>query len=284
MKPTKLVIGLALCVSFASSCINEDYADCEPAGRVVIAVRDKNYDNAVQVGVLPVDENLPIASYLRSLIVWNRPMETRDYRISEQTLPVVERVHVLEQSYFRWGTDRITAIGNEVQRTRRATTTIELHPGASEDTDIYIGSADITAPVAAERIIWMMRTKGKLMVDMVNMPAGVWITGASVGDVYASVEADTPIPDTPRYQGSVNVAKAFGTNTANFEIVLAPSVSATSPLRITLSDGSVLDIDITITRNHITRVRPEYHSPTATWNILVMVDNKWQKIENMNIS
>lgn len=93
------------------------------------------------------------------------------------------------------------------------------------------------------------------------------------------------------YGGTASVSRLYPSagTTALYDLKLAPSAAATSPLTIAFidADGNTLyslGADITIARNHITRIKAEYAEDRKLWTITVNVDGRWTNVENMTIS
>jgi hypothetical protein len=273
-----ILLGSAL---LSWSCLSEKISGCE----VDIAVHDKNYDNAAEVGDIVRDETLPMISYIGSLVTGSRPAGGGNYTYSDESLSPVQVVHPLDLSRFVSGDYEITSIGGGNAAT-------VLHPDGGEGVDLWLGYDKITFPPSIHRTIWLYRTKGKLIVEPENIPAGIGTLGVEIDGVYARADggAGTAIPIV--YGGSASVVKQFDVATAGaatrFETLLAPSVEAVSPLRIVFTsvDGisETISLNVSILRNHITVVRPRYDPQSRQWDITVMIDGKWVKVDNLNIA
>ena len=193
------LIGLALS---SPSCVKEVISDCP----VLVAVRDKNYDNAGEAGTPLIDENLPILSYINSLVLRNRTGDS--YTVYDETLSPGERVHRVDRSHLMPGIDQLTLTAGHSVEARQyfaGQTSVTLHPDGLEGDDIYTGYDDITVPVTLEQTIWLYRTKGILIVEPVNMPADVRTVGISISGLYST--ADSGTDGLPVYSGSASVSK-----------------------------------------------------------------------------
>jgi hypothetical protein len=262
------------------SCLSDNISGCG----LEIAVRDKNYDNAAKVGDIVRDETLPMISYIGSLVIGSHTVSGGYYAYSVEPLSATELVHVLDTSRFVNGEYEITPVG-------KGDNPAILHPDGIEGTDLYIGYDVIKVPLSTNHTIWLYRTKGKLMVEPQNTPDDVSTLRVEVDGVYSTAEGGFGATVPIVYTGSVSVAKQFDVATAGaaprFETLLAPSTGSISPLRIvfTFEDGTseTISMDIAILRNHITLVRPSYNTQTRRWDVTVMIDDKWVKINDLNI-
>lgn len=288
------------CMSAISmlSCVRDDLAVCPPgAARVVVAVRDKNYDNAAEAGTPLIDENLPMTSYVSSLVIRNYLQDSGAYRVYDETLASNERVHPLAAWRLARNVNQIVAMANHSAGARQylaGQTAVALHPEGAEGEDIYLGNRQINYPNAQEDTIWLYRTKGLLIIEPVNTPSDLRSLAITVGNLYAAADATTDAAEPIVYSGTASVAKSFdGTVAAaaagtRYSAMLAPSVGAaasTLEMVFTFGNGTVetVSLEVVIRRNHITLIRPQYDVLTQTWLIEVMVDGNWVKIENLNI-
>ncbi len=291
----------------AYSCVKEVRSNCPPTlpqdRDVVVAVTDKNYENAVETGDEVLDENLPLLSYVGSLVAWNHPRGTDRYDIHTETLASAERIHTLAPSYFADGINEVTVVGSETVYALQYgadSQEITLHPGEEEYNDIYVAGGEIVYPLARNYTMEMTRAKGKLKVDRSGMPDGMTAVEIAVDGVAETVGVDVLPAGDPIsteyariYRGSTRVIKNFelsaSSGDAPFEILLAPSsaLSDTSTVTITFADDSgeqaIPPFEVVIYPNVITLVRPEYDPGTGRWQISVMVDDEWKRIENMDI-
>jgi hypothetical protein len=283
---TIFLMGIAM---LSWSCVGEKPSDCI----VEVAVRDKNYDNALETGNPLIGESLPMLSYINSLVLRNHVIDTDSYMVYDETLAPGLLRHRIDPSRFSPNDNDITVTGNSPVARQYVTgqNVISLHADGLESDDIYMGYDRIRSPIAANHTIWLYRTKGLLIIEPVNMPTNTRAVNVSISSLYAT--ADRGEGGLPKYSGVTSVTKMFDTTStgdgARFRTILAPSVAASlSPLTITFSfaDGAsdAISLDVTMIRNHITLIRPEYKSTTKTWEITVMIDGKWEKVDNLHIT
>lgn len=309
MRSTSFTIALAAVAFAAGSCVKEDLTDCD--GGVVVAVRDKNYDNAAEVGDVVLPDDLPARSYIATLATQNHPRDTRLYTPVQEPL-ADGLVYRLPPERLAGGVNELTVAGRGLSEAMRyavakTATAFTLHPDGREGEDIYLGGGAVDYPRRDDHTVWMLRTKGKLIVDVAGAPDEVEGVRLSVVGVRATVSeelsgaaatrtthttrADDPDAARLRYGGSVTVSRDYPSegSAAACHLMLAPSASAASRLTITFTDGAgstlyELGADVAIARNHITRVKAEYEAESRRWTLTVNVDGTWTKIENMTIS
>lgn len=293
---TFVIIAAATVAFAAASCVDSDLdADCP--GRVQIAVRDKNYDNADLVGDVVVADNLPLSGYVASLVTRSHPQNTDLYAARQEPL-AAELVFSVPAGRFARGMNDFSAVGRSLDAALQDAASFALHPDGREGEDTYLGSAAVKFPLKADQTVWMLRTKGKLMVDVVGAPATVARIGVSVGSVYAAAAVQPAATEQQpiEYSGTTSVSRLYDSQgaTATYHLKLAPSAAATSPLTISLMDAAgttlyTLTADAAIRRNHITRIRAEYAENRegeggGLWTITVNVDGRWVKVEDMTLS
>jgi hypothetical protein len=263
-----IVLGSTL---LSAACVSENLSGCE----VNIAVRDKNYDNAAEAGDPVRDQNLPFVSYIGSLVTGSRPAGVGDYTYSDESLSPLEFVHPLDPSRFGRGEYEIVPTG----------------VGVDQSDDIYLGHDIVAFPPSTSRTIWLYRANGKLVIEPENAPEGIATLTVEVDGVYAGANGGSGATVPIVYDGSTSVVKRFDIaaagSAARFETLLAPSVDAVSPLRIVFTsvDGTseTISMNVAILRNHITVVRPRYDPPSRRWDITVLVDDKWVKVNNLDL-
>lgn len=178
-------ITLAVVALAAESCIKEGLSD-DCNGRVVIAVRDTNYDNAAEVGDAVLADNLPMRDYIATLVTWDHPRGTDAYTPFEEPLSDTQLTHPVSPQHLSRGVNELSAVGRGftaamLYSAAESSRVLTLHPGGQEGEDIYLGGDAVEYPRMDDRTVWMMRTKGKLMVDVVGVPDAVRQVELSVG-------------------------------------------------------------------------------------------------------
>lgn len=307
MRSTGFSIILATVALAAGSCVKEDLTNCD--GLVVVAVRDINYDNAAEVGDAVVADDLPMRNYIATLVTQEHPRGTPLHTPFEEPLSDAQLTYPLPPERLPGGVNELTVVGRALAsamlyRESELSRIINLHADGQEGEDVYLGGDAVEYPRMDDHTVWMLRTKGKLMVDVVGAPDNVANVTLSVDKVYATVTEDltsiapvrAAIGSTGdaarlRYGGYTTVSRTYPSegNTATYHLILAPSAAQISPLRITFADSAGKAIyepgaEIVIARNHITRVKAEYSVEERRWTLTVNVNGNWVKTENMTIS
>ncbi len=296
MKAKTFLFGLLILPFAAASCVNENTDDCDTyvGGRVVVGVQDKNYDNVdlfTRAALVdPLDENLPLSSYVTSLYTWDNT--GTQYKSFQESMSRTATTHTLNPAIFVDGVNNVAVIGNETTAAANYSSSnqsIALHPGGVEYNDVYVGAKQITFPTDDDHSIMLQRTKGMLIVDFNpdNVPTDLKSIAVSIDNVYASV--------TPAlvYSGTTTVSKSVDMTTTGFvpvRMVVAPTVTggqSTLTITITSTDNStsvIEDISTTIERNHITALLQEWDAVTGGWAIKQLLgDGTWSTIKTLDL-
>ena len=285
-KMYKTIISLFLLIACFSSCIKDDTSDCPDPARITIEIKDKNYDNIGEIEKeIPVPEDLPMLSYIDGMSVWWHLLGAPESHSAIVALSRLEMQHVLDTDPMADGTNEILVIGNELipaETYNRASMRRELHPGNSEYADIYMGSADIQVPVTVDETIPMYRTKGKLLLEIENLPATVSRIVVNASGVYETVGKGLS------YEGTIDVSKSFPVSSENnYDMLLAPSLAADgTALTVELYDDNNIKtvlsgMTITMTRNEITLAKLEYTS--NEWSFSLFLNGDWAYIDHLTI-
>ena len=282
----KTIISLLLLITCFSSCIKDDTSDCPDPARITVEIKDKNYDNIGEVEKeIPVPEDLPMLSYIDGMSVWWRLLGSAESHSAIVALSRLEMQHILDTDPMAAGTNEILVIGNELipaETYNTASMRRELHPGNSEYADIYMGSADMQVPVTVDETIPMYRTKGKLLLEIENLPATVSRIVVNASGVYETVGKGLS------YEGTTDVSKSFPVSSENnYDMLLAPSLADEgTALTVELYDDNnnkvvLSGMNITMTRNEITLARLEYQS--NEWSFSLFLNGDWAYIDHLTI-
>lgn len=287
------ILGLVLGFLPAASCSDDCGCSAAAPGRITVTVGDRNYDNVAQIAGQPrIDERLPFAAYVTDLVLWRHAEGAAGSRtFRPASLPGAAEVEI-DARYLLTGTNYLAVVGNEPLLPAGASDTPlfsrELHPGANEYVDLYIGSAEITAPVRGEHVIRLLRAKGKLLVLPERLPDDVVAVEVTVADLFGRVGRDGT------YADSAGVVKRFALPaTADREplsLIAAPGRAAGNEasvsLRLTMRDGSAVtlsEIRTPIRRNRISVIKPLYDPDAGSWALELLVDGRWERIEHLRI-
>lgn len=287
------ILGLVLGFLPAASCSDDCCCGAAAPGTITVTVGDRNYDNVAQIAGQPrIDEQLPFAAYVTDLVLWRHAEGATGSRtFHPASLPEATEVEI-DARYLLTGANYLAVVGNEPLLPAGSSDTPlfsrELHPGAGEYVDLYIGSAEIAAPVRGEHVIRLLRAKGKLLVLPERLPGNVVAVEVTVADLSGRVGRDGT------YADSAGVVKRFALPaTADREplsLIAAPGRAAgdeaSVSLRLTMRDGSAVtlsEIRTPIRRNRISVIKPLYDPDTGQWALELLVDGRWKRIEHLRI-
>lgn len=279
----------------AASCIDEsDTPTCleENQYTVTIAVKDKNYDNILEMPELtPESTNLPFSSYIQGISYRLEDMTTRkivdyqDYVIVDPT----EMVHTLVFNNITPGSYLLTTLGNlpVTNRTRATQMLVTLHDDGTENMDIYMGTDTLNfdnSPHVTSDV--MGRLKGKLLVVCKNFPAETDKIILRVDSVHLGISEDAR-----NYAEVTYVTQTFDTQEELLRMYLAPTVpNSQSTLTLLLfTSGSttpfiiIPDTKFTIQRNEVTEVLIDFNTGNQTVEISIRIAGAWEKINEMRI-
>lgn len=288
------ILGLVLGILPAASCSDDCGCSAAAPGRITVTVGDRNYDNVAQIAGQPrIDEQLPFAAYVTDLVLWRHAEGAAGSRtFRPASLPGAAEVEI-DARYLLTGANYLTVVGNEPQLPAGPSDTPlfsrELHPGAGEYVDLYIGSAEIASPVHGEHVIRLLRAKGKLLVLPHRLPDDVITVEVTVAELFGRVGRDGT------YADSAGVVKRFAlperpADREPLSLLAAPGRAAGNEasvsLRLTMRDGTAVtlsEIRTTIRRNRISVIRPLYDPDDGQWALDLLVDGRWERIENLRI-
>lgn len=274
------------------SCLDEDCCCHSVPGTIDVTVMDKNYDNVDEIaGLQKLSESLPFASYLTDLVVWRHAAGAA---AGESFRPESRPgdLHVaIDTAYLVPGANELVVLGNEpmpAEGYAGSVLTRELHPGADEYVDLYIGSEDIESPVQGSHIIRMFRTKGKLLVRPEGIPSDVVEMEVTADNLYRSVGRNLV------YSDSAGVVKRFSlpqsAGAEELSLFAAPGRTSDGQSGVTVrfakQDGSTVtlsNIRTNILRNRISVIRPVYDPDADEWTLDVLVDGSWARVEDLQI-
>ncbi len=271
----------------SASCILEDIPACKTDGTISVYIKDKNYENIDEIdGALKLDENLPFSSYITDLTIWRRAEGDKTGESFKAEMPGNSKHITIPQSYLKYGNNELVLIGNEnIQEQWDGITARELHPGATEYADIYIGGKQVFSPSYEDTAIWMFRSKGRLLIIPDRFPPEIASAEVTIKDVYRTIGPGMT------YSGSTQIVKKFTTAPGRvLGISSAPSISPAniSQVKIVLTkkDGtttSLSNIGTSIQRNRISVIRPIYNPDTGKWTLEMLVDGNWIQTDNLHI-
>lgn len=282
-----------------AGCVRDELEECPPL-EIRLEVADKNYRNilaAARLGFEEVrDEELPFREYVSNLTYRLTDAATGEV-VAERSLSAVEgddRVLTLPvDAGLPFGIYVLTAWGNlgEEKPDGDDYTQMALHPGSRPAGDVYLASDTLRYDeLDYSHTLGMKRVKGKLIVSVEEMPteflcSSKVITGIRTGvDNRFRYDGATVLPSVTRWPrpGSI-VTKQ----------VMAPSTevdASLAKLRFYVGD-EVCDnwiapevVSLTMTRNQLTILRYIYDPCCCSFKILILINDNWEILHEMEIS
>lgn len=290
----RIVSYILLSLLALSGCVRDDIAPCPPL-QVRIAVKDKNYFNVDKVELEErKNEELPFREYVPTLYYMLRDAATGEvveeqgvFEVTgdEKTVPVTFCDCLPHGKYILtvWGgLDDLKPLGDDH-------TTIAFHPDHAEGNDIYMTNDTLVYDAwNYDYTVEMERTKGKLIIQAVNLPDSVRWSDKTVSGLYETLDGGFHYAGTT----SVHTQAGWGAGAAVVtKTVLTPSSE---------KDGSVLDVNfydseqrltptfmpkdvnITMKRNELTVLRYVYEGD-GKFTIYILMDDSWDVIYDMDI-
>lgn len=292
----KNIMTLLLPVLALTSCIRDDVPTCPPLS-VEVAVKDKNYFNVHKVELEEaLDEDLPFRTYVPTLYYRLCPLGSDKPVAESEVFPVSGNGLTCPISFgsdLPYGTYVLTVWGGlkdhaplDKDGNRR---TAALHPDGKEGEDIYMTHDTLVYDMQHyDYTVEMERTKGKLLLWMVNLPAEAVRSEVAVFDLFSQVDYKFA------YSGFAEVEAEYerqGETEWVTKTVLAPSALE--------EDGSVLDVnfresaaratplpvpydvEIHMNRNELTAVKYVYERGDFT--IYILVNDEWEKVHGLEV-
>lgn len=282
---------LTLSGLFITSCVRDEIADCPPL-RVNIAVKDKNYFNVDNVELEErLSDDLPFREYVPTLYWVLRDLNTGEI-VDESPLITVSGDEktvmpdicpcVPHGKYVLtvWGgLDSRDALNEDM-------TLLNFHPDNTEGRDVYMTNDTLLYDAwHNDYTVEMERTKGKLIIEKVNLPVDTKESGKSVTGLFGNVN------NAFRYDGETSVTKRT-------VLTPAPQIVTKTELSPSLKvDGSVLSlafsgseitlhpkkVNITMHRNELTVLRYVWDPDKQDFVIYMLVNDNWEMITKMEI-
>lgn len=284
-----------LSIILFSSCVRDEIESCPPL-QVNITVKDKNYFNVDKVALEErKSEDLAFREYVPTLYYQLRDIATGEV-VEEQgvfevtgdgkTFPVTFCDCIPHGKYVLtvWGgLDDNTPLGDDSLKAI-------LHRENKEDGDYYLTHDTLVYDAYTyNHTVEMERTKGKLIIQVENLPDNVNYSQKNVDGLYEGVDYKFGYTDltSVQTQAEWNAKPAIITKT-----VLAPSPKENgSVLKVGFYDSPdrvipVLTpkmVNITMKRNELTVIRYVYDDGKGDFNIYILVNDVWEMLHNMDI-
>lgn len=278
-----------------SSCIRDDLEPCPPL-QVELTVKDKNYFN---INNVPLEtrksETLAFRAYVPTLYYTLRNAATGDIIEEQGVFNVTDNNPVHSVTFCEclpFGKYELTVWGGLTDNSQLADNSLTniLHASQVEAKDIYLTHDTLVYDDQhVHYSLDLQRTTGKLLVQIVDLPATVLYEDNSIGQIYEQVNHKF------EYSNPITVHKQDAWNTAPDVVlytILAPSVGELqSPVHINLYDKAertapILtpkDVNVTLKRNELTTLKYVYDDEKRDFNIFLLIDDAWEIIYNLDI-
>ncbi|MCM1142685.1 MAG: hypothetical protein NC453_29280 [Muribaculum sp.] len=278
-----------------SSCIRDEIEDCPPL-RVNIAVKDKNYFNVDKVELEDrKSEDLPLKDYVPTIYWVLRDAATGEI-VDESGLITVKGEEKLYTPDIcpcvQHGKYVLTVWGGleNLDPLDDDPTSICFHRDNLERNDVYMTNDTLLYDAwHNDYTVELERTKGKLIIEKVNLPAEIVRSEKKISGLYAEVSNEF------KYSGETHVLKQteIVPNTRIVtKTVLTPSLKKDgSILSMNLNDGGKTksmaltpdDVKITMRRNELTVLRYEWDNKKQDFNIYILINDSWDLLNNLTI-
>lgn len=288
-------IGCILLLSLLlfSSCLRDEIEPCPPL-HVNIAVKDKNYFNVDKVALEErKSEDLAFKEYVPTLYYQLRDMATGEvveeqgvFEVTgdEKTFPVTFCDCLPHGKYILtvWGGLKDnTPLGDD-------SLTAILHAEEKEGDDFYLTNDTLVYDAYHyDYTVEMERTKGKLIIQVENLPEDVNYSDKTVGGLYYDVDyrfkysAQTKVHTQAEWSAKPEVVT---------KTVLSPSLQEKGSLLNAIFYDSpdrtvpVLTpqtVSITMKRNELTVLRYVYDN--GKFIIYILINDNWEMLHGMEI-
>lgn len=289
-------IGYILLLSLLlfSSCVRDEILPCPPL-QVQIAVKDKNYFNVDKVALeerksedLAFREYVPTLYYMLRDAVTGEVMEEQgvfDVTGDEKTFPITFCDCIPHGKYVLtvWGgmKDNIP-LGDDPL-------TALLHAEEEEGDDFYLTHDTLVYDAwNYDYTVEMERTKGKLIIQVENLPEDVNYSDKTVGGLYHNLNYAFSYSDITYVQTQAE----WETNPEVVtKTILAPSTKEKgSKVKVNFYDQpdretpalTPKDVSVTMRRNELTVLRYVY-GDGGDFVIYILVNDNWEEVHGMTI-
>lgn len=297
MRNTLLLIVWAIALT---SCVREDIPPCPPL-QIWLGIEDRNYDNIDEVAAERLDttrsDSEPFDAFVGTLYYVIEAYESHEVIVEHHVASVSgESLQVACEGIpeeLPFGRYIVTVWGNlpgegtlqQVGGLRAST----LHPENVEGVDLYLACDTIDYTYDhGTHCLGLKRVKGKLLIEVRNLPADVRWSDKTIDHVAGRVDSRLA------YSGATEVKTQYawdGQPRIVTDTYVAPSVGGAATLDVNFyNDPSrsspVCDpgtVKVPLNRNHITVVRYNYEAESGKFEAFVLVDSRWENIHDMEI-
>ena len=283
-----------MCAALAlASCLRDEIPQC-PTLSIDVAVKDKNYFNVRKVELEEArSEDLPFREYVPTVYYQLRRLDTGELVMQHALSEVTDEGKTYPIRYCEklpHGTYVLTVWGGmkDMEALDANRTTLGLHPGGTEGEDVYMTCDTLVYDAYNYNYtVEMERTKGKLIIQAVDLPDDIGWSDKTDTQLYSEVD------NYFHYSGETSVrterewtpAKEVVTKT-----LLSPSLhKGGTTLKVNFYDAPERtrpvsvpdDVNVTMKRNELTVLKYVYED--GRFSIYILVNDNWEKVHGMVI-
>ena len=292
---------LLVLLAALGACVREDLQPCPPL-QIMLGVEDKNYDNIDEVAAAGLDarrdDDEPFSSFIHTLYYVVEDYETREV-IAEKRISNVEgdALQVACEGLdaeLPFGKYIVTAWGNLPEEATIGNAggvrSSVLHPESVEGADVYMVCDTLDYDYRhGTHYVDLERVKGKLLIEVVNLPVDVNWSDKTIANVAGLVNSRW------EYEGIGTVCTMHewnGEPRILTDTYLAPSSDGeASVLDVNFYDDASrihpvcepAPVNLPLSRNHITVVRYDYNTETGVCEVFMLVDSRWESIHGLEM-
>lgn len=286
---------LLLSILLFSSCVRDEIEPCPPL-TVNIAVKDKNYFNVDKVALeerksedLAFKEYVPTLYYqLRSAATGEVIEEQGVFEVTgdEKTFPITFCDCIPHGKYVLtvWGGLKDnTPLGDDPL-------TAILHEEQKEGDDFYMTNDTLVYDAwNYDYTVDMERTKGKLIIQVENLPEDVNYSDKTVSGLFLDLDCEFNYSNQTKVQTTAEWEEKPEIVT---KTVLAPSIKEKgSKVNVNFYDNpqrttptlTPKDVNVTMKRNELTVLKYVYDDGKGDFTIYVLMNDAWDIIYDMGI-
>lgn len=296
MKIKITVLLLMLTLFGMSSCVRDEILPCPPL-QVNITVKDKNYFNVDKVALeerksedLAFKEYVPTLYYqLRDAVTGEVVEEQGVFEVTgdEKAFPITFCDCIPHGKYVLtvWGGLKDdTPLGDDPL-------TVILHAEEQEGDDFYLTNDTLVYDAwNYDYTVEMERTKGKLVIQVENLPEEVNYSDKTVGGLFQNLDCEFNYTNQTIVQTK---AEWEAIPVVVTKTVLSPSVKEKGakvsvnfyddPQRITPT-LTPKDVNVAMKRNELTVLKYVYDDGSGDFTIYILMNDSWDIIYDMDIN
>ncbi len=275
------------------SCLRDEIPQC-PTLSIDVAVKDKNYFNVRKVELEEArSENLPFREYVPTIYYQLRRLDSGELVMQHALSEVTDDGETFPIRYctkLQHGTYVLTVWGGmkDMEALDDSRTVADLHPEGTEGEDVYMTCDTLVYDAYNYNYtVEMERTKGKLIIQAVDLPSDIAWSDKTGTQLYRTVDRAF------HYSGETGV-KTESEWTPAKEVVtktlLSPSLHKNgTTLKVNFYDAPERirpvavpdDVKVTMKRNELAVLRYVYED--GRFSIYMLVNDDWEKVHGMVI-